>query len=102
MWTSADWRRCSAMEICYHVPRNDALARVEPSNHDAEAHWRRYVADWTRWNHAECLHEAISRRVIRQVPIRSGSTIQRASEVPACAHWVGLMTSTVIWPRARA
>src|SRR5437868_1836786 len=25
-----------------------------------------------------------------------------ASEVPACAHWVALMTSSVIWPRARA
>jgi len=35
----------------YHVPRNNALARIEPTNPDAEAHWRRYVADWTRWNH---------------------------------------------------
>ena len=44
----------------------------------------------------------ISRRVIRQAPIRSGSTIQMASDVPACAHWVALRTSAVIWPRARA
>jgi uncharacterized membrane protein len=36
----------------YHVPRNNALARIEPTSPDAEAHWRRYVADWTRWNHA--------------------------------------------------
>src|SRR6185503_878427 len=43
-----------------------------------------------------------SYRVIRRAPIRSGRTIQMTSEVPACAHWVGLMTSTVIWPRARA
>lgn len=43
-----------------------------------------------------------SRRVIRQAPTRSGSTIQMASEVPACAHWVALMTFSVIWPRARA
>jgi uncharacterized membrane protein len=35
----------------YHVPRNNALAGIEPTNPDAEAHWRRYVADWTRWNH---------------------------------------------------
>jgi uncharacterized membrane protein len=39
------------LTIGYHVPRNNALAGVEPSNHDAEAHWRRYLADWTRWNH---------------------------------------------------
>ena len=43
-----------------------------------------------------------SYRVIRQAPIRSGRTIQMTSEVAACAHWVALMTSTVIWPRARA
>src|SRR3954451_5999843 len=60
----------------------------------------------SRWqieaDRLSAFYEAISRRVIRQAPIRSGSTIQRASEVPACAHWVGLMTSTVVWPRARA
>jgi uncharacterized membrane protein len=35
----------------YHVPRNNALAAVEPTASGAEAHWRRYVAEWTRWNH---------------------------------------------------
>jgi uncharacterized membrane protein len=39
------------LTMTYHVPRNNALAAVEPTSHDAEAHWRRYVADWTRWNH---------------------------------------------------
>src|SRR5215218_4358066 len=31
--------------IAYHVPRNEALARVEP--HSAESHWRRYLSGWT-------------------------------------------------------
>jgi uncharacterized membrane protein len=35
----------------YHLPRNNALAAVDPAGQDAAAHWRRYVADWTRWNH---------------------------------------------------
>lgn len=35
----------------------------------------------------------IARRVIRQVPIASGSTIHSASAVPACAHWMAVMTS---------
>jgi uncharacterized membrane protein len=35
----------------YHVPRNNALAAVEPSAPDAEARWRRYVVEWTRGNH---------------------------------------------------
>jgi uncharacterized membrane protein len=39
------------LTIGYHVPRNNALEAVDPASQDAEAHWRRYVADWTRWNH---------------------------------------------------
>jgi uncharacterized membrane protein len=37
------------LTIAYHVPRNEALARVEP--HSAEIHWRRYLSGWTAWNH---------------------------------------------------
>jgi uncharacterized membrane protein len=39
-----------APTVGYHVPRNDALARVEPSAKVA-AVWRRYVQQWTAWNH---------------------------------------------------
>jgi uncharacterized membrane protein len=35
----------------YHVPRNDALAAVDPRSADAASHWARYLAEWTRWNH---------------------------------------------------
>jgi uncharacterized membrane protein len=35
----------------YHVPRNNALAAVDPADPGAERHWRRYVAEWRRWNH---------------------------------------------------
>jgi uncharacterized membrane protein len=35
----------------YHVPRNNALAQVEPTSPEAEALWRRYVVEWTRGNH---------------------------------------------------
>jgi uncharacterized membrane protein len=37
------------LTIVYHVPRNEALARVEPRG--AESHWRRYLSAWTAWNH---------------------------------------------------
>ena len=56
----------------------------------------------SRGGHAASGQAVTSRRVIRQAPIRRGSTIQMASEVPACAHWGALMTFAVIWPRARA
>ena len=41
----------NGLTMGYHVPRNNALEAVDPASLDAEAHWRRYVADWTRWNH---------------------------------------------------
>ena len=37
--------------ISYHVPRNEALARVEPHGADARGHWRHYLSGWTAWNH---------------------------------------------------
>ena len=32
----------------YHVPHNDALARVHA---DDTAAWRSYYSGWTAWNH---------------------------------------------------
>ena len=37
--------------IAYHVPRNDALATVDPDSPDAERHWRQYAKTWTAANH---------------------------------------------------
>lgn len=39
------------LTIVYHVPRNEALANVEPRGADAEDHWIRYHSGWTTWNH---------------------------------------------------
>jgi uncharacterized membrane protein len=35
----------------YHVPRNNALARLDPQTDAARAYWKRYLVEWTRWNH---------------------------------------------------
>ena len=40
-----------AITIGYHVPRNDALARLDPAAPAARDPWRRYLAEWTRANH---------------------------------------------------
>lgn len=37
--------------IAYHVPRNEALARVQPTSAEAASHWTRYLPRWTAWNH---------------------------------------------------
>jgi uncharacterized membrane protein len=39
------------MTMLFHVPRNDALARLEPGDAGAAEAWLRYVADWTAGNH---------------------------------------------------
>ncbi len=37
--------------IAFNVPRNDALAAVDPDSSDGENYWRRYLVEWTTWNH---------------------------------------------------
>ena len=39
------------LTLAYHVPRNNALAIVDPRALDAADHWRHYVSTWTTWNH---------------------------------------------------
>ena len=39
----------------YHVPRNNALATLDPSDPDAESHWNRYVRTWTAGNHVRTI-----------------------------------------------
>ena len=40
-----------AVTVAYNVPRNDALAAVEPGTAEAERVWSRYVVEWTAANH---------------------------------------------------
>jgi uncharacterized membrane protein len=35
----------------YNVPRNNALARLDPAGADSADHWARYVKEWTAGNH---------------------------------------------------
>jgi uncharacterized membrane protein len=43
------------LTIAYHVPRNDALDRVDPTAPDAAAHWQRYLREWIPGNHVRTL-----------------------------------------------
>jgi uncharacterized membrane protein len=40
-----------AVTILFHVPRNNALAVIDPVDPDAARLWARYVATWTIGNH---------------------------------------------------
>jgi uncharacterized membrane protein len=37
--------------IFFNVPRNDALAAVDPSSAEGAKLWARYLTEWTAWNH---------------------------------------------------
>jgi uncharacterized membrane protein len=52
------------LTIAYHVPRNEALARVEPHSAEAESHWRRYLSGWTAWNHVRAAAALVAAAVL--------------------------------------
>jgi uncharacterized membrane protein len=35
----------------YHVPRNNALARVDPESEEGARVWQTYLVEWTKMNH---------------------------------------------------
>ena len=41
----------AGLTMAYHVPRNNALARLDPQGPDSAAYWTRYMREWTRGNH---------------------------------------------------
>ncbi|MGQ0721513.1 MAG: anthrone oxygenase family protein [Candidatus Eiseniibacteriota bacterium] len=40
-----------ALTIAFHVPRNDALAKLDADSAEAAARWARYLREWTAGNH---------------------------------------------------
>jgi uncharacterized membrane protein len=42
---------CLVLTMVYHVPRNDALALVDPAGPGAARAWAHYLSPWTAWNH---------------------------------------------------
>ncbi|MER6420257.1 anthrone oxygenase family protein [Streptomyces sp. NPDC001137] len=41
-----------------NVPRNDALARLDPGTPEAAAYWPSYIREWTFWNHVRMVASA--------------------------------------------
>lgn len=42
---------CIGVTIAFNVPRNAALARLDADSAAAASPWRRYLREWTAWNH---------------------------------------------------
>jgi uncharacterized membrane protein len=34
----------------FNIPRNDALAQLDPVHPASVGQWRKYIDEWTRWN----------------------------------------------------
>lgn len=43
------------LTVTYHIPRNDALAALDPDSVEAAGYWSRYLGDWTTWNHVRTI-----------------------------------------------
>lgn len=59
------------LTIVYHVPRNNALATVDPTGADGASYWPRYLAEWTRWNHVRVL-AGLAAAAVLSVALRVG------------------------------
>lgn len=49
-----------ALTVGYHVPRNDALALVDPTTDDVADCWASFHLGWTRWNHVRTISSLAS------------------------------------------
>ena len=41
--------------MAFNVPRNNALAQLDPSATESAGFWRGYVSNWTMWNHVRTM-----------------------------------------------
>ncbi|MEU2772152.1 anthrone oxygenase family protein [Streptomyces sp. NPDC007162] len=46
------------LTVVANVPRNEALAKLEPGAPEAASYWPVYVREWTFWNHLRTLASA--------------------------------------------
>ena len=61
-----------AITAAANVPRNAALAALDPAEPEAAARWAAYAAEWTRWNHARAIAAVSSAVALAAALPRSG------------------------------
>lgn len=47
------------LTVAYHVPRNNALASLDPGAAASVGEWADYVSHWTAWNHVRTLSSLV-------------------------------------------
>ena len=53
--------------IIFNVPRNNALARVDPSSTEGARLWADYLVTWTRWNHVRTIAPLVAAALLTAV-----------------------------------
>jgi uncharacterized membrane protein len=61
------------LTIVFHIPRNDALAIVDPDSTDGASYWSYYLSAWTTWNHARTI-SSVAAAAALTVALRVGAT----------------------------
>jgi uncharacterized membrane protein len=59
------------LTVAYHVPRNDALALIDPAGAGSADGWRDYLHHWTAWNHVRTV-TSIGGAILLAVSTRVG------------------------------
>jgi uncharacterized membrane protein len=50
--------------MIFNVPLNQAVAKVAPASPEGAVFWRRYLIDWTLWNHVRTVCSALAAALI--------------------------------------
>jgi uncharacterized membrane protein len=58
--------------IVFNVPRNNALATLDPASAESAGFWAQYVAGWTLWNHVRTI-AAIAATILLTIALWSSS-----------------------------
>ena len=61
------------LTIAYHIPRNNALAAVDPDSTDGASYWSYYVSAWTAWNHVRTI-ASVAAAAMLTIGLRVGAT----------------------------
>jgi uncharacterized membrane protein len=48
------------LTVRYHIPRNNRLMEIDATAANSEGWWRRYVSEWTTWNHVRTLASLVA------------------------------------------
>ena len=51
---------CLLVTFIFNVPRNNALAAVEPTSPDGATIWADYLSNWTAWNHVRTVSSLLA------------------------------------------